>query len=385
MEFLTLDRDFRLGAYCASVKVNYRWYLEKTTGAEKNLAIQRGIIKGQRSYQTLRADLKRGCILPPIVLASSLLPLPAKFSEFNAAAELQWSDIEIAELRDVLFAIAPEQIYIIDGLQRTNAMRESLDEIADERDKEEFLARYLRLEIWLNISFNALAYRMLLLNAGQRPMSMKHQVEILSLSLKDDLEDIEGIEIITGFERRRRVAPGQFRLEDLASAFQAWLQGQPNIDLRNAVVEQLLGDAAVETLGSELSLDAHPDRGHGFKLLITYLVMLDIALGREHVAFLSNETVVQGIAAAVGSAQKNAENASRIEPAFGKLLRELDEEPGNDPVGVAIFGELRAGINVKRVNVGEATRNAVFHAFQEFIRSSGEKKMVECWAYGFTM
>ena len=385
MELLTLDRDFRLGAYCASVKVQYSWYLERTTGAEKNLAIQRGIIRGQRSYQTLRADLKRGCILPPIVLASSLLQLPPKFSFFDADTAFSYTDDEISQIARSLSSIEPNQSHIIDGLQRTNAMRESLEEIHEEEAKIEFLARFLRLEIWLNISFNALAYRMLLLNAGQRPMSMKHQIEILSLSLKDDLEDIDGIEIITGFERRRRVSPGQFRLEDLASAFQAWLQGQPNIDLRNAVVEQLLGDAAVETLGNDLSLAAQPDGGHGFKLLVNYLVTLDISLGRDQLAFLSNETVVQGIAAAVGAAQKNPENAARIQPAFGKLLRELNDDPEMDPIGAVLFDQLRSGINVKRVNVGEATRNAVFHSFQEYIRASGEKKMSDCWAYGFTM
>ena len=79
MELLTIDRDFRLKAYCVSVKVTYQWYLDKTTGAEQNLAIQRSIIKELRSYQTLRADLKRGCILPPIVLASSFLNLPNIF------------------------------------------------------------------------------------------------------------------------------------------------------------------------------------------------------------------------------------------------------------------------------------------------------------------
>ena len=119
--------------------------------------------------------------------------------------------------------------------------------------------------------------------------------------------------------------------------------------------------------------------------MVNYLVTLDISLGRDQLAFLSNETVVQGIAAAVGAAQKNPENAARIQPAFGKLLRELNDDPEMDPIGAVLFDQLRSGINVKRVNVGEATRNAVFHSFQEYIRASGEKKMSDCWAYGFTM
>jgi len=50
--------------------------LNVTTGAEDNLRIQRAIIGGSKAYQTLRSDLKRGCILPPLVLAVSSIDLP---------------------------------------------------------------------------------------------------------------------------------------------------------------------------------------------------------------------------------------------------------------------------------------------------------------------
>ena len=167
----------------------------------------------------------------------------------------------------------PNDTYIIDGLQRTNALRQTLDEIdgaTDERAR--FLARALRTEVWLNIPFGAIAYRMLLLNAGQKPMSIKHQVEVLSMKLAEDLATIPGIDIISSLSAQRRTRPGQFALAKLSQALQAWLQGSPNIDVRNTVMEQLLAESAIETLGTSLSgAQAHDD----FKALVSWMIEMD--------------------------------------------------------------------------------------------------------------
>ena len=253
-ELLTLDYDFRLQSYCALAKCDYNWFLNATGGAERNLAIQREIIKGSKAYQTLRADLKRGCLLPPLVLAVKNLTMPADLLQPPAAG--LWSDrigSILAQLKGSLDGVAPRDVYIIDGLQRTNAIKQTLDEVRGTDEEAPFLARTARVEIWLNIPFGALAYRMLLLNAGQRPMSIKHQVEILSMKLQEELVAIPRLEILSSIEADRRTRQGQFHLAKLSRAFQAWLQGTPNIDLRNLVMEQLLVESAIETLGSSLA------------------------------------------------------------------------------------------------------------------------------------
>jgi hypothetical protein len=81
---------------------------------------------------------------------------------------------------------------------------------------------------------------MLLLNAGQRPMSMKHQIDILSGGLAEDLQDLDGIEIFRLKDHKRRVKAGQFHLSTLAQAFQAWMQRSPNVDRTNLVVETMV-------------------------------------------------------------------------------------------------------------------------------------------------
>jgi len=381
LDLLCIDYDDRLKAYCVTARCDYNWYLNSIIGAEQNLEIQRGIIKGSKAYATLRADLKRGCILPPIVLAVKNIELPTRLKdEF-----LRFSDktVEVQTINQIshqLQNIVTTNIYIIDGLQRTNALMQTASEI-DKKELPAFLSGQLRIEIWLNIPFGALAYRMLLLNAGQKPMSIKHQVEILSMKLNEELSTIEGIEIITALGAQRRTHKGQFQLAKLSETFQAWLQGQPNLDLRNLVMEQLLTESAIDVLGSSLKGRIPSEEKDAFRVLVEWLVAVDYALPDVFLQFLSNETVLQGIGAAVGSAERNQTLQPRMEECLRTLLDKVKTEPEKDSFGISRFEELRKGIDPSKVNVGQATRDMVFKAFQEYFVSNGYKTMQECWNF----
>lgn len=378
IEITSIDLDRRLHTFCANVRTNYGWYLSATRGSESNLAIQRKIITGSKAYATLRNDLKKGCVLPPIVLAIQLEGIDNRFK--NTQQPFSASEVESHEdaLAKKIEAASPESIYIIDGLQRTNALRQVAQEL-DSAEKALFHEMPLRLEIWLNIHFGALAYRMLLLNAGQKPMSIKHQVEILSQNIKSELQGIPGIEIIDA--GRRRVRAGQFQLSKLSLCFQAWLQGAPNVDVRNVVVEQMLADTALETLGTTLRPGTPSSDEDAFRNFVEWLVRVDVYVGGRDLEFFGNETVLQGLAAAVGSVQRSPEGPARLEAALRKL--EQDEASGAylklDVIGIDVYNLIRKGIDPSKKNVGEATRSLVFYAFMEYFYSSGNKPMEDCW------
>jgi len=378
MKIIDLSLDERINGYCATVSCTYDWYLAATTGAEANLTIQRGIIKDSKAYQTLRADLRRGCILPPLVLAISGVALPPLLSREALNDAPQRATI-IAELQNQMAVPRPGDTYIIDGLQRTNALRQTRDDLGTLiEEKTRFLARPLRVEIWLNIPFGAVAYRMLLLNAGQKPMSMRHQVEILSMKLAEDLRPIPGLEILMSLSSQRRVQAGQFTLAKLSQSFQAWLQGTPNIDVQNTVMAQLLAESAIETLGTSLSgANAHDD----FKALVSWMIAMDQAIWATEPQFFGNETVLLGICAAVGAAQRNDQVRGRMKRSLDNLRAAV--AGGNlQALAVPRFNELRQGEDVRRVNVGQFTRDMVYRAFQEYFLSDGTKSMEDCWAFG---
>lgn len=369
---LLIDRDDRLGSYCVTATCNYQDFLTLTAGADQNLDIQRSIIKGAKAYATLRSDLRKGCVLPPIVLAVNL-QLSEDIATIHAEQRL---DVLTANFAN----ITSDEVYVIDGLQRTNAIRQTVEEL-DDGDRDSFLHRAVRVEVWVNIPFGAIAYRMLLLNAGQRPMSVKHQVEVLSSKLIDDLTGILDLDVFRIGDARRRTQPGQFALAKLAQGFQAWLQGQPNLDLRNTVMEELLAESAIEVLGQSVPVGANAAHGDGFRRFVEWLVELDMALGQASIGFLGNETVLLGISAAIGSLERNEILALRVWPAMNGLLAQT-QNTGADALALPVFDALKLGIDVGKKNVGVATREMVFNAFKEYIRGAGETPMAECWQLG---
>lgn len=370
---ISIDRDDRLRSFCVTAKCTYRDFLALTEGAEENLEIQRSIIKGNKAYATLRSDLKRGCILPPVVLAVT--------TSIKIITEETGSMDSLERISDSLSLLSSNNVYVIDGLQRTNAIRQVSNELVDP-EREIFLDRILRVELWLDIPFSAIAYRMLLLNAGQRPMSIKHQVEVLSSKLVDDLSNIPDLELFRMSDSRRRRQPGQFALTKVAQAFQAWLQGQPNLDLRNTVMEELLADSAIEVLGQSVPVGENSLSTDGFHHYMSWLVKLDFALGGEKVSFLGNETVILGLSAAVGAMERNEMLSKRLWPSLQKLLEVASTQPDSDPLALSTFEALRQGIDSSKTNVGVGTREMVFAAFKEYVRDSGDTSMTECWQLG---
>ncbi len=382
-EVVGIDYDNRINNFMVSARADYEWYLEKTKGSEENLKIQRDIIKGSKPYKNLRADLKLGCILPTIVLAVRDVDVSVteKYSPTDGFMKASREDLDALE--GIISAVQPSHVDIVDGLQRTNALRQTFDDL-EEAERPTFLARSLRLEIWVNIEFFPLAYRMLLLNAGQRPMSMKHQIDILSGGLANDLDDLPGIEIIRLKDHKRRVKPGQFHLSTLAQAFQAWMQRSPNVDRTNLVVETMVVDEALDSLGIDLS-DNDGNQRDGFRQFVGWILALDQALGEEKNRFFANDTVVLGFAAAIGFAHKNETLQDRLPGAMEKLIADAKNSEILDPLGVETFDQFRRSVDTKRSNVGEATRGLVFRAVREYIMQEGTSPMIECWTQSASM
>lgn len=382
-EVLGIEYDNRINNFMISARADYEWYLAKTQGSEENLAIQRDIIKGSKPYKNLRADIRNGCVLPTIVLAVREVDVSVLKNYDPSVGFIHAKQADLDQLGDAIRDIPSLRVDIVDGLQRTNALRETFATLETDEERAKFQGRSLRLEIWVNIPFFPLAYRMLLLNAGQRPMSMKHQIDILSGGLANDLQDLAGIEIIRLKDHKRRVRPGQFHLSTLAQAFQAWMQRSPNVDKTNLVVETMVVDEALESLGIDLTDDDGNQRD-GFRQFVDWMLQIDRSLGEDQNRFFGNDTVVLGFAAAIGFAHKNETLQERLDSAMAKLVADANAD-AQSALGVEIFERLRSTIDTRRSNVGEATRGLVFRAVREYIMQNGTSPMSECWAQSASM
>jgi hypothetical protein len=376
LELLSLDYDAKLQTYCVNARCDYDWFLKVTQQIE-NIPDIRDIYKKHQAskfYDILMTDLEQGCLLPPIVLAVNNVAMPEKLNTWRESFMDKPLEAELLHtLTEPLKNMAPENVYIIDGFHRNYAIKLIADVLTGkEATQKHFLLGRLRLEIWLNIPFGALAYRMLLSNLAQHPLSMWEQIGILSIKLHEELSTIPDIRIFTHQNPQGRTQKGEFYLYHLSRAFQAWLQGHPHLEIQNIAVAQSIAESAINTLGSSMT---------DFKEFVRWLVEVDYALPEAQLGFLSDRYVLQGIAAAVGAANRNANLHERMVCGLKKLLQQVQANQDNDPLGLQAFERFKNGMNPNKVNEDLARREMAFRAFQEYFICDGTKSMQACWQF----
>ena len=154
-------------------------------------------------YSLLKDDLKKGCIMPPIVLAY--------------CDDLSRDDL-IKELK-----ANKHKLKILDGLQRSYTIKELIDEIRMEQGDSSALNNKIRVEIYVGLNKLGLLYRMLTLNTGQTPMSIRHQIEIIYSDYKQSCS-IQGVMLFSEIDGRIPNKLGEYKFRDIIDGFTSYLQ-----------------------------------------------------------------------------------------------------------------------------------------------------------------
>jgi hypothetical protein len=160
-------------------------------------------------YALLKEDLLKQCVIPPIVLALT-----------NDVNVLDINDIEFAEL----LAENKNHLVILDGLQRTYTIIELIKELevrADSDNINKLNETNLRIEIYIGLNRLGILYRMLTLNTGQTPMSLRQQIEMLYLDYIHN--GVDGVELIRESEGRVANRINQYNFKDIVEGFNAYL------------------------------------------------------------------------------------------------------------------------------------------------------------------
>lgn len=264
---------------------------------------------------------------------------------------------------------------------------------SDPDELDVFLERQLRVELWPDINISALTYRMILLNAGQKPMSLRHQLEVVSQPLATTLKGrFSSLMLYMEKDTERRSQPGEYQFSLLAVAFQAFLQKNPNIDLRNEVIEELSNIEVLEAYGSALNVKGRSDPTKEFIDYIGFLLKLDEELFRVYPdnraspgltvpsgkRLLTRDTFHLGLAAAYSWARTY--KPKELDVAVKRLLKSMkSSRPSeDDPLALEVLEKVLSGFK-RRDNVGEQTRSAIFRGFREYFRSEGLTAFQQCW------
>lgn len=363
--------DLRSNTHIVYAKMLINDYLELVGENFDEFSIQRRRER-LKGYSRMKVDIRNGALLPPITLAvkTDLVPVFLPYiieNDFIGLAK------EICK---------PGQFNILDGLQRTYILHDL------QKDGVIFKeGQYLLLEFWFEPTLRNLIYRIIVLNAGQKPMSMRHQLEVLFINVKVVIEnEIENLEIFQEKDEGRRTRSRKFAMDRIVAAYQCFLYKSPEVQKENIVAQQLVDEGLLEANEDELG-----DKYDDFIRYLREYAELDDEICRVYVgdkeknipsgtSWFGSENVMVSFFAALSDFGTTEQRKERIQNAINSLKEIMRESgPGDDPLGLGLLNQIIQGINARRINVGLATRKLLTSAFKEYFREEGTQPLTELW------
>lgn len=221
-------RDGRVVCWSVMTGMKVSDYISLVEGAY----LKRGGLKGQReplkttTGRRIRSrmveDIKRGAVLPPVVIGVVIT------DDFDAIAALSPADIIGRVTKDWI-----DSISIIDGMQRTTALMDAVDSDPSVGDQA------VRVECWLAQSTDSLIYRMLVLNTGQVPWNIKRQLLVIYSPLVEEMRQHVKFERLLSLDKsERRYKGGEFSADSLVEAYLAFGIRRTEIDTQETLADE---------------------------------------------------------------------------------------------------------------------------------------------------
>lgn len=204
-------RDHRIDSRNILVDMSIGKYVDLAREIIHKNEFQRKRVRSSKTvYALLKQDLQRGCVMPPIVLA---------LTSDEDGSLIQEHDLETA------ITGQKDHLVILDGLQRTYTLIELLDDLIEKGDEDELnrvRQHIIRVEFYVGINRLGILYRMLTLNTGQTPMSLRQQIEILYFDYSN--QSIQGLELIREADGQNATGPNQFNFRDVLEGFNSYVE-----------------------------------------------------------------------------------------------------------------------------------------------------------------
>lgn len=177
--------------------------------------------QNKKFYNRLRTDIVTGCIMPPITLAFVSDELSG--AEDRSALE-NFINIHIADG------------YILDGMQRMITLNDA--RLLEGFDGE----RPLYVNVIIASRFDLLLYRMITLNNGQKPMTARHQIEMLT----EGAINISGADmrVVTEKQTEGKAIKGAFKKSDISEAYTAFISNSLH-NQNSKIIESKLDEILV--------------------------------------------------------------------------------------------------------------------------------------------
>lgn len=213
-----------------TVMADYAFALDNLVPLIDKLDFQRSPLR-KTFYSRLERDIIDGCIMPFLTIAINKDIKGKKFYTSNNQKELE----------DLL-----KSAFVLDGIQRLN----TLSRVANKTGFDP--SRPIFFNILICGSMDRLLYRMVTLNNGQRPMTARHQIEILA----QNMLDFSNIPLDTITEKqsksniKRDEGESQVAKDTLIKSYIAYISNSVNIDNQKIIeskMDELITDNIMDS------------------------------------------------------------------------------------------------------------------------------------------
>lgn len=370
LEIIGYTTDFRTNTNILYAQIKINEYLDLVGKDFDRFEIQRKKEK-HKGYNRLKNDIEKGTLIPTITLAIE----PSSVKSFKALLLEKNSKKIVEELITIT-----DKIYILDGLQRTYIISDLKSKGAVFNEEQRLL-----LEIWFEEDIKHLIYRLIVLNSGQKPMSMRHQIELLFITMRETIiKNVAGLKVLEEKEEENRINPKEFPFERLVTAYKSFLTKSPEADKDNIVAERM---KEADMLESDEQFLSEPFIK--FSEYLGFYCLLDEQAYRIYIGSAQNKyrnwfadaNVIQAFFAALSKYSSNEKREEIALKAVHKLIDELKNKVnGEDPLSIKELNEILSSEAVsKKYNVGFATRKLLSSGFTEYFSNEGEQPLKECW------
>jgi hypothetical protein len=275
-------------------------------------------LQDKKFYAKLERDIVDGCVMPPITVA---LVTDQQFDTLTQLGKFINDNIKEA--------------FVLDGIQRLNTLARAATDLSFNDDYN------IYINFVLCDSVEKLLYRMITLNNGQRPMTPRHQVEIMIANVFNFKR--LGIEVISEKDGVAGTGKKAFKKADLIQAYLAFMADSPIVDNKK-IIEEKMDDLLVGRI-----MAAEPKKYHSsFKEFILLIVKFQKDADALKWMKIANNLV--GFAVGARHSMDVLKNVSAEE--FGKAVEIFD----------AAFGDF----NPSRIKVGKYRRELACEFFKNF-------------------
>lgn len=381
MDIVSKIFDKRIKALNILLDMKIKEYLEFGEKIlEKNDFQRKRVRRSSSVYQLLKNDLIEGCLMPPIVLA-------VHSDGLNGNKFAQTTPDEKMPDEEILGLLTPDNLIILDGLQRTHTLIQIIEEFKSNKltkKLDDFYDKPLRVEIYLGLSKTGVLYRMLTLNTGQTPMSTRHQIEILYSDYRDN--EIDHIKLLTERDSSQIKDIGQYQFRNVVEGFNSYLdRNELGID-RAALLENIEN---LEKLSKEdQTVDLFKEYISSYNKIVlifqnktgdwtfdkeAYTDLFNVGLSnpfaRNTVDLFTKKQMLSGYGAAIGKLKEFEliNGFSDVVEYFEKTM--FSDDPHED---IYLFLRKISEINAKAKKIGQAQRFYISFLFRELFNKDSE-------------